>query len=344
MKKYGLGLWIVAALFLGLGAFMMLTSGWERPPIDTVQKGYRGLGMEDVINPRTRAMVAAMNRLPEVLPPAEPGGQKASEVYQNVQVLGDLTEEQFLRLMTAITEWVSPEQGCNYCHVEENLADDSPYTKRVSRRMLQMVAHTNDNWQKHVVATGVTCYTCHRGQPVPAAVWSTNPGPVAAMGPVGYRAGMNIASPEVAFASLPYDPFTPYLLQSNEIRVIQATTLPIAGKEGATLQRTELTYGLMMHFSQGLGVNCTFCHNSRSFFDWDQSTPQRTTAWYGIRMTRDLNNNFMVPLTGEFPPHRLGPLGDVLKVNCTTCHEGVNKPLLGAPMLSDYPELKAVKY
>jgi photosynthetic reaction center cytochrome c subunit len=31
--------------------------------------------------------------------------------------------------------------------------------------------------------------------------------------------------------------------------------------------------------------------------------------------------------------------GDVLKVNCATCHQGANKPLLGAPMARDYPEL-----
>ncbi len=31
----------------------------------------------------------------------------------------------------------------------------------------------------------------------------------------------------------------------------------------------------MMHMSQGLGVNCNFCHNSRNFSDWSQSMPQR---------------------------------------------------------------------
>jgi photosynthetic reaction center cytochrome c subunit len=92
-----------------------------------------------------------------------------------------------------------------------------------------------------------------------------------------------------------------------------------------------------------MGENCTFCHNSRSFFDWDQSTPQRTTAWYGIRMVRDLNLDYLVPLTADFPPHRLGPLGDVAKINCNTCHNNVNKPLLGAPMLKDYPELNKAK-
>ena len=57
----------------------------------------------------------------------------------------------------------------------------------------------------------------------------------------------------------------------------------------------------MISMSQALGVNCTYCHNSRSFAVWDASTPKRTTAWYGIRMARDLNNDYLVPLTATFP-------------------------------------------
>jgi photosynthetic reaction center cytochrome c subunit len=52
-----------------------------------------------------------------------------------------------------------------------------------------------------------------------------------------------------------------------------------------------------------------------------------------------LNNNYLVPLTGKFPSHRLGVLGDVAKVNCATCHQGVFKPLYGESMAKDYPEL-----
>ena len=99
----------------------------------------------------------------------------------------------------------------------------------------------------------------------------------------------------------------------------------------------------MMHQSEALGVNCTYCHNSRSFSAWDQSSPARTKAWYGIRMVRDVNNAYLEPLGPTYPPHRLGPLGDAPKANCATCHQGANKPLLGANMLKDYPELGVVK-
>ncbi len=63
------------------------------------------------------------------------------------------------------------------------------------------------------------------------------------------------------------------------------------------------------------------------------------TAWYGIRMARDINNNYMVPITNVFPAHRLGPEGDVAKANCATCHQGAYKPLYGVSMLKDYPFL-----
>ena len=34
--------------------------------------------------------------------------------------------------------------------------------------------------------------------------------------------------------------------------------------------------------------------------DWDQSTPQRATAWHGIRMVQDLNANYLEPLANAF--------------------------------------------
>ena len=51
----------------------------------------------------------------------------------------------------------------------------------------------------------------------------------------------------------------------------------------------------------------------------------------------------MVPLTSVFPDTRLGPTGDVAKVNCQTCHQGVNKPYGGVSMAKDYPELQGEK-
>ena len=49
-------------------------------------------------------------------------GPKASAVYKNVQVLGDVGVGEFTRLMASITTWVAPTQGCAYCHDVSNMA------------------------------------------------------------------------------------------------------------------------------------------------------------------------------------------------------------------------------
>lgn len=89
-------------------------------------------------------------------------------------------------------------------------------------------------------------------------------------------------------------------------------------------------------------VNCTYCHITRAFGRWEQSTPQRVTAWYGIRMARDFNGAYLNPLKTVFPAHRLGPEGDGPKIGCETCHKGAYKPLYGVSMLRVYPELAGV--
>ena len=60
---------------------------------------------------------AAFYTEPAIVPAG--GETLARDVYENVPVLGDLTEDNFDRLMLAMTEWVSPEQSCAYCHGEE---------------------------------------------------------------------------------------------------------------------------------------------------------------------------------------------------------------------------------
>ena len=331
----------------------ILVPTFERPPVDTSQNGFRGTAMEHVTNPRLRARNVALNQVPEAPEAADNDGDRASTLYENVQLLGDLSNAQFLRIMQAMTEWVVPQEvrdagnGCAYCHNIENMASDEVYTKQVSRRMLQMVRTINNH--PHVGETGVTCYTCHRGRPVPSEVWSTLP-----MSRAGLQAptGQNTVSRAAGGSSLAVDPFTPHLLQDREIRVISTTSLP--GYNAQSIQQTEWTYSLMMHMSTSLGVNCTFCHNSRSFAEWAQSPPQRLTAWHGIRMVREVNMTYIEPLTPLWaanpngPPEtprvaRLGPMGDALKANCSTCHRGANRPLYGAPMLRDYPELRVIR-
>ena len=316
---------------------LLLLAGCERPPIEAVQHGYRGTAMDLIYNPRTLAAQAPDNVVPASYPvPAD--GPKAATAYKNVKVLGNLSTAQFTAFMVSMTSWVSPQQGCAYCHNVENFADDSKYTKVVARRMIQMNQRINANWQTHVKQTGVTCYTCHRGNNIPQQVWFTAPEQKQGNGWLGNKDGQNTPSQSVGLSSLPYDPFTPYLLKDSMIRVNGDTALRTDNKRN--IKETEKTFGLMIHMSKSLGVNCSYCHNTRAIASWEESPPQRTTAWYGIRMARDINNNFMVPLTSVFPAHRLGPTGDVAKANCATCHQGAYKPLYGVSMLANFPYLR----
>lgn len=333
MKPQGLRFFSVAAIVASL-----LLTGCERPPIETKQVGYRGTGMVLVNNPRAPKTQIT---IPAAQPPAAPGGPRASAIYQNVQVLGDLGVAEFTRTMLAITAWVAPEQGCNYCHSPQNLASDDLYTKVVSRRMLQMTRDLNANWSAHIGETGVTCYTCHVGNNVPEYIWFASNEVPAMAAYAGNRAGQNAPGKSVGLSSLPLDPFSRYLTndQLGDISVVSASWAP-SGNVGS-IQDTEATYGLMFHLSEALGVNCNFCHNSRAFASWEQSTPQRVTAWHGLRMVAQINNDYLTPLGPTYPENRLGPLGDAPKANCATCHQGANKPLGGVRMVKDYPALQS---
>ena len=134
-------------------------------------------------------------------------------------MLNDLSADQFNRVMLSITEWVAPQQGCAYCHNVENLADDSLYTKIVARRMLQMTRHINTDWKAHVATTGVTCYTCHRGNPVPANIWY-HPGAPHAGGFAATNNGMGHPGKSNGETGLPLDPFAPVLAPKDAIRVV----------------------------------------------------------------------------------------------------------------------------
>jgi photosynthetic reaction center cytochrome c subunit len=315
----------------------MFLSACERPPIEAVQHGFRGTGMDEIYNPRYLATQVEKNAVPPSIGLISGDGPKAGAVYKNVKVLGNLSVGQFGTFMVSMTNWVAPKEGCAYCHNVANFAEESKYTKVVARNMILMTQRVNSQWKDHVAQTGVTCYTCHRGNNIPQNVWFKEPAEKVGNGMLGNKNGQNSPVEGSGYASLPKNTYAAYLLNDEKIRVNGDTALPTGNK--SSINATEGTYGLMMHFSTSLGVNCTYCHNTRAVASWEESPPQRTKAWYAIRMARDLNNNYMEPLTGVFPQHRLGPTGDVAKANCATCHQGAYKPLYGVSMIQDYPYL-----
>lgn len=333
----GLAIFAVAIAFVAIPT--QIGKIW---PTEFTQTGYRGTGMEVIQFRSDNTALEALNALPETIDapiPPEPGEILAGELYENVQILGHLTDANFNRLMLAITEWVSPEQGCAYCHGEEgNFASDDYYPKVVSRNMIQMVWAINDDWDVHVAETGVTCWTCHRGNNVPLNVWylpeplNDWAGPNAMWQNQATRANYSTA--------LPVNALQTYLLDSEQAVGVHGTTpRRTPGESGASIYHTYETFALMQHFSNALGVNCTYCHNTRAFAEIDQATPQWSVSQIGRGMTQEINNEHILPTQPLLPESRLGPRGDVAKVSCATCHQGAPKPLLGGSMLPDWPEL-----
>jgi photosynthetic reaction center cytochrome c subunit len=340
MKNFGVIL-AGGAVALFLTGFMVWKSDWDLPPVQASQNGFRGTAMEQVRGVERQAALLARNVPPAVPYEAAADGPRAREAHPTLQLLGDLSEEQLTRLMVVMTEWVAPKEGddsgCAYCHNTENMADRSKYTHQVSARMIQMTRTINSEWRSHVADTGVTCYTCHRGQPVPANIWFRQPDPNRGSQWVGWSNSQNIVGRNVGLTSLPTNALEDFLLRDRNIRVHTLSPYPQPRTPTrASIQDTEWTYGLMVHMSESLGVNCTYCHNSRAFNVWEEGPAARVTAWHGIRMSRALNVTYLEPLGPVYPPNRLGPTGDAPKVGCATCHGGLNRPLNGAQMLRDY--------
>ncbi len=301
-----------AALSAATALLVVGASGCDIGAKEPIQNGYRGTGMNQVYDASQLEAKFQQVVLPEVVPPAGPSS--IAPAWQNVQVLNDISVAEFNRTMIAMSTWVAGTGNCGYCHNLANLAADTLptgepiYTKIVARRMIQMTRHINSQYGEHVANTGVTCYTCHLGKPLPNGLW---------------------------FYSSQND-YLRHYLDRDGARVISREVEP-SNANRSSVKQTEWTYALMISQSQSLGVNCTYCHNSRAFSSWKEAPPARVTAWHGINMLRDVNTNFLATLAPVYPDVRLGPMGDAPKAQCVTCHNGAYKPLYGAQMARDYP-------
>ena len=261
----------------------------------------------------------------------------AEEIAASEGVTTDSTADLSPKLVAAMRKWTG---------IPDLFEDPDSYQTSVAWAMIGMTRNLNENWDGHVNLSGeagVNCFTCHRGEPVPSNIWfKIAPGLEVAE---GWGAVQNYATDQTVSTSLPHDALEKLLLEDGVIgvhdlepRVYSDPTDP----EFATWQDTERTYSLMNYFANSLGQNCVFCHNSRAFYDGAQVTPQWATAYEGIDMVQELNLDYLEPLEGLLPEHRLGPrYSDAPKAACKTCHKGYSKPLMGMDMLSDWPELAA---
>jgi photosynthetic reaction center cytochrome c subunit len=94
-----------------------------------------------------------------------PQQKTAEEVYKNIQVFKGVPASELEGNMAFITGSLGVR--CNYCHVTPFDKDEKP-TKLAARKMIQMVLDINKG--SFNGAGAVSCYTCHRGQPLPVSV------------------------------------------------------------------------------------------------------------------------------------------------------------------------------
>ncbi|MGI4811440.1 MAG: photosynthetic reaction center cytochrome PufC [Janthinobacterium lividum] len=329
-------------------AFILAVPKWTHPSAAGIQVGPPPTSM--ILFPQGQKVEPVSQVAPAPLPAVAASGQLAKAVYKNVQVLGDVDQAEFMRLQEAITQWVAPKQGCGFCHTGEDYASDAKPQKIAARLMLSMTRTINADWSNHIAPSGVTCYTCHRGQPIPAETWFPQP-PKPAKLWVAIQQPYN-ESADTVRKFFPDNGWGLFYVGNENISGQSLSALP-DNQVHAVIVVTRI-YEMMMQMSDGMGVNCGFCHNSRAFWDWSQSTPQRWTAYYALQQIRELNNNFLLKLAEAIPMKRARVNETTLPVIpaaeagiqngnglavCATCHYSQPKPMGGADVISTYPSL-----
>jgi len=290
----------------------------------------------------------AVPRLPVVADDPRP----ATSVYRNVTTLTDLDAGDFMRFQTAMTAWVAPSQGCGFCHVAGDYASDANPAKNAARVMIAMTRHINTAWSTHVGADGVTCFSCHEGQPIPQDVWFKAP-PQPQQRMMGHGDDWDEGAKTV-HGFFPNEGYEEYLLQDTPGLAQSETDHPTG--QASSLAVMKRLYEMMMQMSDDMGVNCGFCHNSRAMFDWSQSTPMRWVGLGGIKLTRDINRNYLLTLTHVIPETRvsLGPArpwstpareqgwqsGNGF-ADCGTCHHSAPIPTVGVGLAKGFPTLRS---
>lgn len=112
------------------------------------------------------------------------------QTHKDIRALKGLPDSQLIPIMNYFSAALGVQ--CNFCHVRENNAmafDKDHEHKTIAREMIQLVQDVNKN--SFGGRNQVSCFTCHQGRPVPAAMPSFPlPAPMGGPGgPGGPRPG-----------------------------------------------------------------------------------------------------------------------------------------------------------
>ena len=247
--------------------------------------------------------------------------------------------------------WRVPTASSHGGSFDAAIHSKDPQMQAVVRAMTVMTQTINSKWRSHVGTQGVTCFTCHRDQAIPPETWFPR---VAKQTPAMFASSENWnETAQTVRNFFPDNGWALYFLQNEPIHVQSKTAL----RSGTVAPQlvAKRVYEFMMQMSDGVGVNCGYCHNSRALADWSQSTPNRWTGYTAIQMTRDIDQHFLsnpadwVPQTREYlkqnslvvpPDRRLAAPAPGLAV-CATCHYGHTNPDFGAVSLTHHPMMGA---
>jgi len=104
--------------------------------------------------------------------------QPTAEKFKNLQVLPkNITEDSLNKIMDGFAGYLGVD--CKYCHTRDKMADtlifdkDDKAEKEIARNMIRMTMDINEKYfhfneeVKISEVQAITCFTCHRGEPMP---------------------------------------------------------------------------------------------------------------------------------------------------------------------------------
>jgi hypothetical protein len=183
---------------------------------------------------------------------AQPSSKLAEEAYPNIEILKGMPAQRLPAIMAMFSRSLGA--PCTHCHVEGAMdkSDKAQFAK--AREMFRM-----RNWIAQNAKIESTCWTCHRGNPVPAA----GPQIDTSLWPVG----LELPAEQGAHpASKVYK------------------NLKFLNSKASDLKSS------MLFISASLGVGCSHCHVAG---EWEKDDkPAKNVARSMLAMVRDTRREF----------------------------------------------------
>jgi hypothetical protein len=181
-----------------------------------------------------------------------PSSKLAEQAYPNIEILKGIPAERVPAIMAMFSRSLGA--PCTHCHVEGALdrGDKAQFAK--AREMFRM-----QNWIAQNVKIESTCWTCHRGNPIPA------PGPQidTSLWPVSLELPVEQGAQP---ASNVYRNLTFFNSRVSELK------------------------STMLFMSASLGVGCSHCHVAGAWEKDDK--PAKNVARLMLVMVRDTRREF----------------------------------------------------